>query len=90
MWWIIIGILVVIAVVFGVVLSRQSAARHLILRRLKPGVKFKAHDAEGNVIIGQCVRIIDPETMEAVYRKESESTTRQGKLPTSRVIKVSS
>ena len=61
----------------------------MILRRLKPGVKFKARDAEGNVIVGQCVRIIDPETMEAIYKKESGSSAKQGKLPTSKIFQIS-
>ena len=72
MGWIIgIVLLVVVAGALWGVWAVRAKARHDILQRLRPGVRFRARDESGATYFGECVRVLDDETIEAVLSRGS-------------------
>ena len=89
-WAVGIGLVVLVAVVIWIVQSRRAGAEHAILQKLRPGARFKAHDASGSTISGECTKVIDASTIEAIYVKGPGARREKGTIPVHKIFDVSS
>lgn len=91
MVWIVgIGLAVIAVVALWIVFYGRARTRHDILQKLRAGVRFKAHDDSGGTITGECTRVIDAGTIEALYSKSPGSRREKGTIPIHRIFDVSS
>lgn len=71
--------------------DKNKMSKEEIMSKLKPKVRFKAHGSFGNVIEGECVRVINSNTIEAYCRSAlSNNRWEKGTFPIDRIFEIDS